>query len=635
MSLSEIKNELYKKESDEKMLQHEKSEFNTESLVFTSPKKTAIPPEDDWVEKEGGMVKENKKTVKIGALILGGLLLVIALVVGFYTVKQSFFVSERLAITLLGPMEIKSGNLNTYEISYKNDNRADLKNVSLKLTFPEDFKPEGNADFKPDGATSGMFSLGDIEGNSEGKVVFRGRAYSPKGNLIKIKAELFYTPSSVSSAFSTSDQLIVNVISAPITLEVMAPQNISNGDEVNYLVTYKNNGMENFENIRVKINYPEQFTFSGSNPKSSEGNNIWYLGNLSAGQSGKIVVAGKLEGARDEIKIADIMIGASSNGEFVSYNEADAKTKIAASPLVIAQTVNGLGSLNANVGDHLQFEISYKNEGTLGLRDVIVTEHINSPVLDYATLDMTGGQYDTDSRTIIWKAADYRELKNLLPGQSGVIKFSIDVKDILPIASANDKNFVISSLAKIDSPDVPTPISMNKIISGNKMDIKLNSKLILDVRGYYDDANIPNSGPIPPKVSEESTYTMHYIIKSVSNDISDAKVETNLPTSVVMTGKIFPEGSPLTYNERTNSITWNAGSLTAGTGILSPGKEVAFQVRIKPSADQVDDEAPLLGESTFSAKDLFTGENISVKISGKSTHLLEDASLGTNYKVAN
>jgi len=634
MSLREIKNELYQKDSDLAMTQHEKSEFDAKSVSFTSPEKKNFPT-DDWVEKETGLMEKNKKMIKLGALILGSLLLVVALVVGFYKIRQSFFAFERLTVVLSGPTELKSGNLVIYEVIYKNANRADLKNASLKLSYPEDFKPEGNEGFKPEGAISGVINLGDIKGNSEGRVVFKGRAYSPKGNLIKIKADLSYAPSTVSSVFITSSQLAIQVLSAPITLEVMAPQNISSGDEVNYLITYKNDGAENFENVRVKINYPEQFIFSSSNPKSFEGNNIWYLGNLVAGQEGKIIVAGKLEGQRDELKIAGIMIGANNNGEFVSYNEADARTKIVSSPLTIAQTVNGLEKLNANAGDSLKFEISYRNEGTLGLRDVIVTEHIDSPILDYSTLDMEGGAYDAQSKTITWKAPDYRELKNLLPGQGGVIKFSIRVKEIIPVASANDKNFIISSLAKIDSPDVPTPISMNKIISGNKMDIKLNSKLILDVRGYYSDVNISNSGPIPPKVGEETTYTMHYIVKSVSSDISDAKVETNLPTSVVMTGKVFPEGTPLSYNERTNSIVWNVGNLTAGTGIISPGKEVAFQVRIKPSAEQSGDIAPLLGESVFSAKDLFTGESISARVQGKSTYLLEDSSLGSNFKVEN
>ncbi len=634
MSLLNIKNELYKKEPDESLSQHERSEFDPMMAVDNSSEKTEMP-EDVWAEKNDGLAEGNKKTIKIGLLILGGIILIIALVVGFYKIRQSFFAEERLTVSVEGPAEIKSGKLVTYEIKYKNDNRADLKNAVLKISFPEDFKPEENANFRIEGTTVGIFNLGDIKGYSEGWAVFNGRAYSPKGNLIKIKAELSYTPSTVSSAFITSNQLTVNIISAPITIEVMAPQNISSQDEINYLITYKNEGTENFENIRVKVDYPEQFTFSSSNPRSSESNNIWYVGNLPGGQSGKIVVVGKLEGNRDEIKTVKATVGANNNGAFVGYNEETIQTKIVSSPLAISQTVNGLNNLNANAGDALQFEINYKNEGDIGLRDVIVTERLDSPVLDYTTLDMRGGAYDADNKTIIWKSSDYKELKNLAPGQGGTIKFSIDVKNVIPIVNSNDKNFVISSLAKIDSPDVPTPISMNKIISGNIMDIKLNSKLVLDVKGYYGDSSIPNSGPIPPKVSEETTYTMHFILSNISNDIEGAKVETVLPTSVVMMGKIFPEGAPLSYDERKNSIIWSVGNLEAGTGVLSSRKEIAFQIKIKPSPDQAGNEAPLMNESIFSARDAFTGESLSAKMSGKTTNLLEDSSVGMNYRVAN
>jgi len=634
MSLSEIKTKLYKKEANVELPRHEWSEFDPVAVADSLFEKTEMP-EDVWAEKNSELAEGNKKTIKIGMMIIGGIILSVALVVGFYKIRQSFFAEERLTVSVEGPTEIKSGNLATYEIKYKNDNRADLKNATLKIYYPEDFKPEENADFKIEGSMVGAFNLGDIKGYSEGRSVFNGRAYSPKGNLIKIKAELSYTPSTVSGMFVAGNQLTVNIISAPITLEIMAPQNISSQDEINYLITYKNEGTESFENIRIKVDYPERFTFSSSSPRSSESDNIWYIGNLSGGQSGKIIIAGKLEGNRDEIKTAKAMVGANNNGAFVSYNEESVQTKIVSSPLAISQTVNGLNNLNANAGDSLQFEINYKNEGDIGLRDVIVTERLDSPVLDYTTLEMNGGAYDTGSKIITWKAPDYKELKNLAPGQSGTIKFSIKVKNIIPIESANDKNFVISSLAKIDSPDVPTPISMNKIISGNKMDIKLNSKLVLDVKGYYEDSSISNSGPLPPKVSEETTYTMHFILSNISNDIEGAKVETTLPTSVAMTGKIFPEGSPLEYNERMNSIVWIVGNLEAGTGILSSKKEIAFQVRIKPSPDQAGNEAPLMNESVFSARDTFTGESISARMGGKTTNLLEDSNTGMKYKVTN
>jgi len=635
MSLSEIKNELYKKDTDEEILQHTPSEFDP-ALIASDLKNKQAEVEDLWEEKKSGLKPENKKMLKIGALVAAGLLLVIGGVVGFYKIRQSFFASERVGMTIAGPTEVKSGNLVTYEIKYKNENRAELKNVKLKLSYPESFRPEQNANFTESGTTVGEFDLGTILGNAEGTVVFNGRAYSPKGNLIKIKAEMSYTPSTLSSEFFVSDQILINIISSPLMLNVNAPQNISSGDEINYVIEYKNDGAVEVPNLRVKVEYPERFTFSGSDPASAEGNNVWYVGTLAPGQTGKIVVRGKLEGIRNDVGLMNVAIGTNDSGAFVSYNEEKVQTKITASPFSIAQTVNGQTELNLNAGDNLMFEVNYKNEGTIGLRDVIVTEKLDSPVLDYASLNLKdGGAYDASSKTITWKAADYGGLKNINPGEGGTIRFSVRVKAIIPIGSVSEKNFIVSSLAKIDSPDVPTPLSVNKAIAGNKMDMKLNSKLILDVQGFYADKNIPNTGPLPPKVGQESTYTMHLLATNFSNDVTDARVEITLPTTVSATGKIFPENAPLNYNARTNTLVWELGAMSAGAGITSAQKEVAFQVKINPASNQAGREAQLVSSGTFSAKDTFTGEDLSLKLGEKTTRLPEDSSTDMKYSVTN
>ena len=203
----------------------------------------------------------------------------------------------------------------------------------------------------------------------------------------------------------------------------------------------------------------------------------------------------------------------------------------------------------------------------------------------------------------------------------------------IPVASANDKNFVISSIAKADSLDVPTPVSMNKIIAGNRMDMKLSTKLVLDVRGYYNDGTIANSGPIPPRVDQETTYTLHWIAKNVSNDVTGVKAEAVFPTGVVMTGKTWPDGAHLTYNERNNSLVWDIGNMKAGDGILTAPPEVSFQVKIKPALSQAGNYVRLINESTISATDSFTGEKIISEADAKDTRLSEDSQANLGSRV--
>jgi hypothetical protein len=631
MSLSKIKEELYKKETDAKILQHQQSEFNS---IGNSVKEN-IAGVDLWENKQDKLSSESKKAFKIGALVLGGIILLLTLVAGFYKIKQSFFAQERVNVSISGSDSIENGKLVSYEIKYANNNRADLKNVTIKITYPDYFTPEGNSNFNAVGTTAGLFKLGLVKGNVVGSVMFSGKVYKPKGGLMKILADFSYTPTTVNSQFIANDQLPVNIVSSPITISLLAPQSISSGDEVDYVFAYKNTGTADFSNIKIKAEYPDRFIFSNANPKTSESNNVWYIGNLSAGQEGKIVVIGRLSGDKDSFALTKVSIGADSNNTFLSYDDQNMQTKIVASPLVIFQTVNGLSGLSIDAGDSLKFEINYKNEGAIGLSDLIVTEKLDSNILDESSLSIDGGSYDGSNKTITWKASDHGQLKRLNPGQSGKINFSIKVKDVIPITSLNDKNFIVSGLAKIDSPDIPTLVNGNKVIASNAVNMKLNSKLILAVSGYYNDVNIPNSGPLPPKVGNETTYTIHLSATNISNDVSDARVKIVLPTGVVATGKKYPENEPLSYDERTNDITWDLGTLSAGIGVTSSAREVSFQIKIKPSINQVGSEAVLFSQAVFSAKDSFTNENLSFTAKVKTTKLAEDGSIGDNYKVTN
>lgn len=624
MSLSEIENKLYKREFDKRLSQRSQSDFDA---AGKEKKESVIT--DVWGGKER-VTSAQKKAVKAGIIALGIILLVATVFVGIFKWKQASFSEERVNLSISGPEEAGSGQKLIYVIKYTNDNRADIRNVSLKITYPENFKPEDDPRFISDGYTSGTFALGDIPGRGAGEVAINGKAYSPKGALMYLKAELLYSPSGFNSQFASNTQLGVTIASTPVNLEIFAPANISSADAVDYLVEYKNEGEVAFEDMRVRVQYPDGFSFSRSDPASFSGNDVWYVGELSPGQSGKIVVSGKLEGERDQVKSVRAYIGVMDQGEFISYSEEKTETNIVASPLIIVQTVNDKTSLNVNAGDELRFVLKFKNEGEMGLRDVIVTEKIESPVLDYDTLRLGRGAFDFDEKRITWKASDFPILASLQPGQEGKIKFSIQLKKIIPVNSKNDKNFVISSMAKIDSPYVPTPIEMNRVISGNKLDIRLNSKIVLDTRGFYHDALLPNSGPIPPKVGQETTYTIHWRASNISNDVEKARVETVLPTDVLMTGNIYPQEANLSYNERTNAIVWDIGSMKAGTGVLSSSLEVAFQVKIKPSSAQEGHTVDLVGPATFSASDNFTGEDLSTVTGNKNSALLEDTSIGSN-----
>jgi hypothetical protein len=634
MPLWKIKDKLYQKDpKEEDLFLHEVSKYNPASQ--TGESKNSPEFDDAWKQEEEKLGTREKKILKRALWILGIVLGIVLLTVIGFEIRRFVFNTDEVVVSIKGPAQASSGHLIIYEFDYKNSTWIGIQNAVLKVTYPEDFQPEQSAGFSADSPTSGSFKLGDLKKGETGKVILSGRAYSPKGALIYLNADLVYSPAGFSVQYEAKNQLGINIISAPLVLEVQAPQNIGTGDKVDYLASFRNDGTETIDSLRLKMDYPDSFSFSSGDPKPSEGNNIWYLGSLAPGQSGKITASGTLNGNRDEIKSVKAEIGLNQSGQFVSMSEENADTKISASPLEIMQTVNGQSSLTANAGDFLKFDLSYKNAGSIGLSNVIIKEKLESPVLDYSTLALTGGSFDIGSHTITWKASDIANLRKLESGIGGEIGFSIKVKNILPVAGPNDKNFVISSSATIDSPDIPTPISLNKIITSNRMDMKVNSDLTLVTKGFYTDPNISNSGPTPPKVGQATTYTIHWLLTNAGNDIKGTQVAAYLPTGATATGKIYPPDARFTYDERSNSVSWDVGNVSAGAGILSAPLEVSFQVEIKPSPDLVGQEAGLINESTVSATDQFTGENLKATAPERTTNLPEDSSQLAKNRVVN
>jgi len=80
---------------------------------------------------------------------------------------------------------------------------------------------------------------------------------------------------------------------------------------------------------------------------------------------------------------------------------------------------------------------------------------------------------------------------------------------------------------------------------------------------------------------------MHLKLADISNDITDGKVVMTLGAGVKWKNNFLPQDTSVSFNDRTNELVWNAGSLAAGTGIITDPKELIFQIGISPSQNQV------------------------------------------------
>ncbi|KKP94663.1 MAG: hypothetical protein US25_C0022G0001 [Candidatus Moranbacteria bacterium GW2011_GWE1_36_7] len=635
MSLDDLNKELYNANSSEGFSKrHEQSTYDP--MVSVNSNGSPFDQNQHWNAPQKGLSPSQKKKLWIFLSVFFLLLLIVGGIFFYQWWEKNAFHQDRVSISFEGPKETDSTQLTKYIVHYSNNNRVTLKNAEIRLSYSENFQPTDNLNLKYLSPSASKIFIGDIKSMSEGQVELKGIFYAPKDFPVYLRGEIVFVPSNGTNELSMENQIGVNITAAPVFFDISAPQEAVDGDSLDYVIDYKNLDIKSMANVQIRVDFPQGFQLGSAEPRPSEKDAYWYIGNLDPGQGGKIVVHGQIKGNSDEGKNIIASLGHTGNeNNFVVYNKKELTTRIVSPILAVTQKLDDKSDNIVDAGEILKYSVIFQNTGTIGLRDAIVTAEIKGNILDFSKINIDKGSYSEKTNLITWKASDVPELANINPKASGMVHFSIPVKSIIPIENKLDKNFVISSVAKIDSPDIPASISSNKIIGSNRLDLRLASKVLFDTKGYYSDAKIKNSGPIPMETGKETTFTLHWSVINVSNDISEAVVTSALPTGIRWTGKIYPSNEKITYNERTNQLIWEIGDISAGAGITEPPRNVEFQVGATPQSNQIGEPVVLLNKSVFTAKDVFVEREIMLSGDPKNTQLYEDPSVGfANSKVA-
>jgi hypothetical protein len=606
---------------------HEKNQYDpTLGGVSGSP----FDEKRDWEQNRKQLNPYQKRVLTISLVSLG----VVVLVVGGFVFsawwQKNAFHQDRVAISFEGPREADSNNIVKYLIHYKNSNPIKLNNAEIQLSYAENFQPIDNVNVKYLNSTNSRIFVGDIPAGGEGVAEIKGIFYAPKDFPVYLHASIQYIPSNGKTQFAMDAQTSVNITTSPVILDVSAPAQAVDGDKIEYVIDYKNLDLRSLSNVEITVQFPESFQLSEALPEPSQDNSHWVIGNLESNQGGKIRIKGILRGGNDENKPIVVSMGKlSTDGQLAIYNKRETSTKIISPILTVTQELGGASGDNIiKAGDMLRYTIKYRNTGTVGLRNVIVTAEIQSKILDFSKVTAEKGFFDGSKNIITWKASDIPALANINPNEGGQLNFSVPVKLIIPVVTSNDKNFTVATIAKIDSPDIPVPTGASKIIGSNKLELKLASKVILETKGFYNDAKIKNTGPIPLQVNNETLFAVHWSLANISNDLVEVKIISSLPSGVRWTGLVYPENEYVTYDARTNQLIWSVGKLSAGTGLISPVQEVEFQVGVTPQINQVGQLLNLLNAATLTGTDTFTGKSLTIESAVKNTQLTEDPVVG-------
>jgi len=546
--------------------------------------------------------------IVILALVIG--------IIGFYYYQRNVYSKEVMKLEILGQEQAELLQEIEYVVKLKNNGNVSLENPELIFDYPEYAVPTDYTSLRVIKKSEELG--GTIYPGQEKTFIFKGRLVGKEGDVKEAKVSLNYSPKNLRARYTSKTSFITIIKKIPLNLEFDLPAKVESGKTFNLDLNYFSNIDFPVSNLTVFVEYPSGFEFIDSNPKSLE-KTEWEIGLLNKTEGGRIQISGRLSGSVGEEKIFRAKIGSWQDGNFIVLRDISKGMSIIKPTLYITQEINNNPKLVANPGDLLHYEISFKNIGEEALNNLFLLVTLNGSAFDFSTTKTLDGDFTSGDNTVIWDWKRVSKLQFLHPQEEGKVEFWIKLKDSWDIKSLSEAN-----------PQISSTIFLSQV--KETFTNKINSKLVISQKGYFNDEVFGNSGPLPPNVGQQTTYTVSWQAKNYYNDMKDVKVKAILPNNVSLTGKMFPEDQKdkLTFDSHSREIIWNIGDLSAGQGILSEAPSISFQIAFWPDSNQTGQSPVLINEARISGQDQFTGETLHSTSPSINTGLPDDPAV--NYE---
>ncbi len=546
-------------------------------------------------------------------------LLVISIALLFY--RTPSFSEKDVVLALEGPTQAKSGDEVVYTMKYANNTKITLKNLSFRFFFPPDSIVQ-----KDDGTTSQDSSVGftvdELGSGDSGEKQFKIFMVGNQGNIKDAKIDLLFTAGTLRSSFQKSATVSTTITGLPVPLTLVAPPSITSGQQITYLLDYRNETSADLSDLVLQFTYPDGFAYKSATPAPTTGTTTWALKTIKAGSGARISITGILTGNERESKNISVVLQRTVNGQRVDYEKAVASTVISSPLLHLSMTVNGSNNYTSHTGDTLKYVVAYKNMSNQTLQGLTLMVKLEGDLYDTQTMSVAnGGFFDSGSNTVIWNSGAVSDFGFLSPNRSGTVQFNIRLKPSLS-GALGTRNFSIKATATLATPNVPSGIDADEISTQMALITKVSTEPSLKNILYYNDPATGSSGPFPPQVGQETVLTVHWQIVNPGNDVTNAKIVGVLPTGVVWKNIVSATTNlpQPTFNKNTSEVIWNLGTLPGSTGLNGSQYEASFQISITPSSTQRNTAPTLLKNTIITGADAFTKQSISVSAQDLTTN---------------
>jgi hypothetical protein len=573
----------------------------------------------DFYDTPTSWKEEDKKELRIPyEKILLGTFIFFILSLGFTFFKffggSNIISGNNIDILVSGPVSVSGGEEFSLNVEVKNNNNVDLQVVDLQVEFPDGTR---NTDDLSRELKRYSEILGSIDvGNSEERII-KAVLFGEENSQKEISINVEYRIPGSNAVFNKQKIYSLLVNSSPVNIKIVGVDEVNSNQQEDFEVEIVSNSLTKINDLVLKIDYPFGFNIISSNPISNEkNNNIFVLGDLEPGGKRTIKISTIIQGQGGENRIIKFIVGTPQEGDNaiikVPFSITSKEVAIKESFISLDFGLNGLlgDKISIRNGNNVESIIAWKNNLNEKIYNMSVKLKISGLALDKSSVEVEGGFYDSYTNTIIFDKQYNENFSIIKPADSGILKFNFNILPQVSKPQVSFSNSVIKIETVVTGSLIDEEATRSEVLFSNSKDIRVTSDINLLSRAFRTVGPFENTGPIPPKVDNKTTYTITWTVTNSFNNLKDVKVTSFLSPNIGWIGNMDPENKKVVFNSDTGEIIWDIGDMKMDTGDKNPAETVSFQVFIIPSASQIGKEVNLLEETIVSGVDVFSDEKI-------------------------
>ena len=600
------------------------------------------PVGDDWVRPEPTLAGVTVAPATIGvarSIARWTMLAALAFCVGAVGFFAYYFVigpgsssvsPGNIDISVSGPLQIASGEPAELQIAVVNRNRAILQLADLIVKYPDGTR--STTDLLTD-LPSQRIPLNTIEpgGRRQGTVsaVFSGE----EGEEGQILVELEYRLEGSSAIFVASSKYNFLFASSPLSISVEGNNETVSGQSSEFTITVASNADAPIRDVLLTSTYPFGFTseYTEPSPLSGGSGNVWALGDISPGQKKVIKVQGSLRGESGDERIFRFSAGTrtAKSEKTISTTLADYAHRVSVSKpflglsVVVNKNESEIAETTVEPGDTVNVAVQWKNNLTTAVTDAVIVARLSGTDIDGKTVRAIDGFYRSSDNAVLWDKNTNSALANLAPGANGTVTFAFKVPEGEATTELRDPKLTITVHAagkRVSETGVPESLQSTAVQT-----LKFATDIEFAAIGLYYTSPFGSTGPMPPQAGQETRYAIVFNLVNTTNKIENAVVKAVLPPYIRWVGNHSPASEKFVFNPNDSTVTWNIGTIEAGTGVGSIlPKQAAIAIGFTPSTSQIGQQPVLIRAVSFSGTDSATKAVITRSAADINTRLTSD-----------